>query len=168
MKRMLCILCCVLLLPAFLGCKNNQTEFLEPANFYYLNKDITYNSASGVISPEIRETVDMHGDLTVFLNAYLQGPESSNLEPAIPADVKLVTCAVIDKTVTLTFSEGFANLSGARLSSACTALLLSVHDFTGAESIRVCAKNSLLDEKEDIYLTINDVVLIDTVVQPEE
>ena len=168
MKRLLCVLCCILLLPVTSGCKRNQTEILEPANFYYLNKDIVYNSAAGVISYEIREAADMHKDLTVFLNAYLQGPESSKLESAIPADVELITCAVIDETVTLTFSEGFAKLSGARLSSTCTALLLSVHDFTGAESIRIRARDSLLDEKEDIYLTMNDIVLIDTVVQSEE
>lgn len=167
MKRLLCILCCIVLLPIFGGCRDREEEILEPANFYYLKENITYNSAYGVICPEIRESADLHKDLTMFIKLYLKGPESSEFEAAIPGDVSLVTCAVINETVTLTFSENFSKLSGAKLSAACTALLLSVHDFIGAESIRVSAKNSLLDEKEDIYLTMDDIVLIDSVVQDE-
>ena len=167
MKRLLCVLCCIALLPIFSGCRNKEEEILEPANFYYLKENITYNSEHGVICPEVREAAGLHKDLMMFIKLYLQGPESSAFEAAIPDDVTLVTCAVINETVTLTLSENFSKLSGARLSAACTALLLSVRDFTGAESIRISAKDSLLDEKEDIYLTIDDIVLIDSVVQDE-
>lgn len=164
MKKQLLAFCMVFFL-LLAGCNHKKSEIQLPSNFYYLNRNISYNSTSGVICPEVRETADIRNDLTMFIKRYLEGPNSAGLEAVIPSDTRLVTCAMINDTVTLTFSEEFAKLSGTRLSIASSALLLSVNSFNGAERIHICAENSLLDEKEDIILTLDDIVLIDSIVQ---
>lgn len=161
MKKVCVILCCCLLLQSLCACAGNQEEFKEPVNFFYLNKEISYHSPTGVIQPETIEGSAFHDNLTAFLNAYLRGPVSEELESPIPADVYLVSCEITNDTAAVVLSSQFSKLSGVELSTACSALALSVHSFAGTEGLQISAKNSQLDDKDMIILDIDDIVLID-------
>ena len=161
MKKICLILCCCLLLQMVCGCSGNKEEFENPVQFYYCTREISYNSPTGVIQPETREGKGYFDNLSAFLNAYLRGPVSQELVSPIPTDVYLVFCEVENNTAKVVLSSQFSSISGVELSTACSALLLSVHGFTGAETIHISAKESQLDDKEEIVLNIEDVVLID-------
>ena len=163
MKRITCILICILFILALSACKDKEAELQVPSNYYYVNTNISYNAPDSVIRAEARETVNFYGNLEMFLNSYLDGPKSSALESYIPSDTKLVSCVVTNRTAEIVLSEEFSKLTGVRLSTACSAMLLTVHDYIGTETIIVSAENSLLDEKYEIQITMNDVVLMDSV-----
>ena len=161
MKKICFLLCCILILQLLWGCAGKKDEFKEPVTFYYCNKDIVYNSDSGVISPEVREGASYHGNLASFLRAYLLGPASSDLQRFIPADVQLISCQVDGDTVSLIMSNQMTQLSGVALSMACSALLLTVNGYSGAQTLRLSVEDGQLDGKNEIVLSVDDIVLMD-------
>ena len=165
MKKLSLLICCALLVQLFCSCATKKEDFVEPINFYYCNSNIAYNSTTGVIQAEVRESAGFHGNLLAFLRAYLQGPANSELKRFIPPDVSIVSCQIEADRVNLVLSSQFSNLSGIELTTACSALLMTIHDYTGVQTLQISAKDAHLDDKNEIILTIDDVVLIDTVEQ---
>ena len=70
-------------------------------------------------------------------------------------------------TADIYLSSQFSELSGINLTIACSAMLLTVHDFSGVQSICVYAENEKLDDKEAFLLSLDDIVLVDTVTSEE-
>ena len=163
MKKLCILICCVLLLQMLCACNGKNEELKAPVNFYYRNKEITYDSPTAVIYPEVREGAGFHENLTAMLRSYFLGPNSSDLERFIPTDVYMVSCEHTDDEVTIIMSSQFAKVTGVDLTAACSALLLTVHDFTGAETLKISAKDAQLDDKDEIVMSIEDIVLIDMV-----
>ena len=162
MKKFCIILCCTLMMQMLFACNNRSENIKQPTIFYYNTKEVTYNSPNGIIQPEIREGAELHGNLTAYLHSYLRGPVSHDLQRIIPSDVYLVSCTSEDDLIEIVFSKQFSNLSGIDLICACSALLLSVHDFTGIETISISAKDALLEDKEEFIFTMDDIVWVDT------
>lgn len=162
MKKICLLLCCILILQLLCSCSGNKEEFEYPVNFYYVNNEIFYNSASGVIQAEKREGKLFQNNLTAFLYTYLLGPASTELQSLIPTDVYLVSCSASDDVVNIVFNSRFSNLTGVKLSTACAAILMSVYDYTGIDTIRISAKDSKLEDKDVIVLSMDDIVLMDS------
>ena len=163
MRKICVFLCCVLMFHMLCACGRNAEDFEVPVYYYFSNKEISYNTQNGVIQAEIREGADLHGNLTAYLHSYLRGPLSSNFDRIIPSDVYLVSCDMNGNSAEIVFSSQFSKLTGVELVSACSALMLSVNGFTGADSICIRAKNALIDEKDVFVLTMDDIVLTDYV-----
>jgi len=163
MKRLCFLLCCILIMQMLCGCNAKPEDFKEPAFFYFINSEVSYNSPAGVIQAEVREGAELHGNLTAFLHTYLRGPSSQNLQRIIPADVYLVSCAVEDGMVNIVFSNQFSKLSGIDFVCACSALLMSVHGFTGADSLTISVKDGLIEEENAFTVTMDDFVWVDTI-----
>ena len=163
MRKCSLLLCCILLLQLLCSCSATKEEFKKPVNFYYCRREMTYNSAQAVIQPEIREGYGYHGNIVGYLQAYLHGPVSEDLEALIPSDIYLVSCTVDNGIADIVFSSKFSQLSGIRLSTACTAILLSVNEFSNVDTVRIRAKDTQLDEKEYFEISMNDIVLLDAV-----
>ena len=161
MKKISILLCVVLVLQMLSGCFSKEEDFREPINFYYYSNEVNYNSSTGIICPEVREGAGYHGNLTGFLQSYLNGPKSSAVRKIIPSDVYLVSCELNDDVIKILFSKSFENLSGIDLSVACCALLLTVHDYTGVNTIVISAKDGKIDDKDSITFTMDDIVLMD-------
>ena len=163
MKRIGIFLCCILILQMLCACNAKTDNFKEPAYFYYCNQEVSYNTPTGIIQPEIREGAELHENLTAFLHAYLRGPVSQDLQRTIPADVYLVSCAADTDTVSIVFNTQFSKLNGVKLICACSALLMSVHDFTGAQTLAISVKDGMIEEKNVFIITMDDIVWMDTV-----
>lgn len=166
MRKFTFLLCCVMLLQLFAGCSGNNEEIEKPVSFYYINNEISYNSPEAVISDEIREGAQFQS-LEDLLAEYLDGPVSSELQTLIPSNVSLLSCVVNRDTADIYLSSQFSELSGINLTIACSAMLLTVHDFSGVQSICVYAENEKLDDKETFLLSLDDIVLVDTVTSEE-
>lgn len=162
MKKICLLLCCSLLLLMLSACSGKKDDFEEPVNFYYCNRDITYNSSTGVIQAEIREGANFDGNLNAFLYSYLRGPMSSELRSFIPSDVYLISCSVEEDVAVITFSSGFSDLSGVRLSVVCSAILMSINEFSGIQTLHVRAKDAQLDDKDEFVITLDELILIDS------
>jgi len=163
MKKIAWILCFATLISLLCACGSKKMEYKVPTNFYYIAKDISYNSPAGVICAEVREGISYYGNLTVFLRDYLQGPESSDLQTYIPAGTEMRSCTISGDEATLTFSEEFSKLNGSRLSVVSGALLLSSHDFANINTVIIRVENGTLDDKDELCMTMDDLVLMDSV-----
>ena len=160
MKRISILLCCILVFQLLVGCVAADKDIQEPVNFYYINKDISYNAPNGVISSEIREGSQFH-DFEDLLRVYLAGPISSELQSFVPVDTSLMTCDVDENTAYVLLSEQFAKLSGVKLTIASSAILLTANESFGIQTIRIQAENAQLDDKEAFVLTMDDIILTD-------
>ena len=163
MKKLAILMCCILFLQSLSACRTAKDDFTEPVNFYYEKTEVSYNSTFGVIENETREGAGFQGNITAFLHAYLRGPESETLQSIIPSDVYLVACVIDGEAADITLSTQFSKLSGVRLTTACSAILLTLHDYVGIEELTIRAKENQLEDQDEIFLTMQDVILIDTV-----
>lgn len=163
MKKLCFLLCCVLALQLFSGCTKKNENFQVPVNFYYSTKEITYNTPDSVIQAETREGAGYADDVEAFIQAYLQGPVSSDLQRIMPSDVYLVSCEVEGDTVCIVLSTQISKLSGISLLTACSALFLSLQDFAGTQTLQISADETLLDDKDMLTITADDIVLVDAV-----
>lgn len=165
MKKFSILICCCLILQLLCACSGNKDDFQAPVNFYFCKKEVSYNSTSAVIQAETREGISYNGNLAALLRAYLLGPHSQELNSLIPSDVYLVSCEISGDAVIVVFSSHLAKLSGIDLSTACSALLMTVRDYTGVETLRISAKDSQLEDKDELVLTYDEIVLMDTTVE---
>ena len=151
----LCVLLC--------SCSRREPVYTEPANFYYCNQTVSYNSAVGLISPEVRESANFNHDIGKFMEAYLCGPVSDELYLIIPQNTDLLSVEIDGNTAILNFSKEFAELSGIDLTTAGVGIVKSLYDFAGIETVIVSADEVLLDERESFTLSLEDIVTMDTV-----
>ena len=163
-RIILCIGLCALLLCA---CGSKDPVYLEPANFYYCNQTVSYNSPTALISSEVRESAGFENDISKFMEEYLKGPISDELKTTIPAGTTLCTARVQDDTVLLDFSHEFANHSGIDLTTSCVCIVKSLHEYAGIETVVFRADSSLFDEKDSFTLSMEDIVTMDTVTLEE-
>lgn len=161
MKKISILICVALLLQTLCSCSSKEEVFNEPVNFYYCKNEVTYNSPTGVFFPEVREGAGYHGNLTGLLQAYLNGPKKELLHSFIPSDVYLVSSAVNDDEALIVLSKSFERLSGITLSTACSALLLTVHEYTGLNTIVISVKDGKIEDKDSIKLSMDQIVLED-------
>lgn len=167
MRKLTLLLCLVLLIQLFPGCSSGKDEFITPVNFYYVNKEITYNSDKDVINSEVREGAQFR-NTDDLLKAYLSGPLSDDMQNLIPLGTTLISFTTEDDSAYIQFSSHFSGLSGVRLISASAALLLTVHDYAGINQITISAENSQLDDKDELTLSMDDIVLFDAIAVDEQ
>ena len=161
MKKIFCLLSCILLVLLMIACSGKKKDIQQPVNFYYLNSDISYNTPTGVISAEVREGAEFQ-NFKQLLEVYLKGPISSELQSLIPIGVKLQSCVIEEDSLNILFSPQFAELSGVKLTAVSSAILLTAHDYLGVQTLCIRVEGSQLDEKDMLVLSMDDIVLSDT------
>ena len=162
MRKLTVWICTLLFFCMISGCGAKKQEFEAPVNFYYCRKEISYNTSTGVLQPEIREGSSFHSNLTACLRAYMLGPTSSDLHRVIPAEVYLVSCELQENTALVVMSNQFSQLSGVDLWTACSALMLTVNDFADVEHLTIQVKDALPEAASEFTISMDDIVLIDT------
>lgn len=163
-KRSLAVLC-TLLFFLLCACRNASEELISPVTFYYCNRAVAYNSAEGVIRGEIREGKDFQTDTAGMLREYFTGPQSEELLSPFPAGTKLVSLSIEEDTAMLTLSREFADLNGIKLSTACSCIVKTLAEFESVTRVQFFAEGSLLENKESLTVTVEDVILTDFVEQ---
>ena len=162
-KLCILILCTALFLQILCACSQKKEELVQPTDFYYCNSEIGYNSISAVIGSERREAVSFQNNIDTMLSAYLKGPSSPDLYSPVPATASLIGSSLSDGELYLEFNEAFSELSGVQLSICCSCILMTVYAFCGVETVHFSASDALLEDRSEIVLNIQDVVLQDTV-----
>ena len=164
-RILLCMLLCTLFLCA---CVKNEPELIKPANFYYCNQEVSYNTPTGIISPEVREASGIsENDIVHYLEEYLKGPVSDSLYSIIPEKTRLLSVQIYGTTADIDFSKEFSNLSGIDLTRAAVCIVKSLHDFAGIETVILSADGSLLNEKDYFILSMEEIISMDTAAMEE-
>ncbi len=163
MKRILCIVLCVILV-SFAGCNDAQTTNIPAqTNFHYLTKEIAYHQENGFIQAENRNVDNTADDLTAVINTYLTGPENKELISPFPANTTVKGITHKNSIFSITLSDQFSELSGFELSVACACLTLTVLEFVDANLVQISAENMLLDGNRQISMNADSLVTFDYV-----
>ena len=141
------------------GCGSDT--FKDPGNFYYRRIDSQFEGTDGIIAPEIREMKDLRGNIGKILQAYMEGPESSDLESPIPRDTTILEWKMIYSSLHINFSNQFAQLSGIDLTVACACIAKTCMELTDATTIRIRADGALLNGSTYIVMTEENLNVID-------
>lgn len=161
MKRIASLILAIIILVTLFGCGKDTPEYEVPAEFYYIQREITYNSSSGVICPELADIAQYQTDLVKLLNTYLSGPVSQELVSPFPSNTRLIACDVIRKEAHLTLTKEFLQLTGVRLSTACSCMALTVAGISPIEKVHFRVEDSLIDGREFLTVTVADIIMLD-------
>lgn len=162
MKRILCLILCICLFLGIAGCKD--TSYQDPANFYYRQSHINYDSEDGMIGAEIHDLTSLRDDPDALFTAYFSGPESSSLETPFPRDTRVVSWSVKSNALELVMNEAFAALSGVELSIACACISQTFLEIFSVRQVVIRAEDSTLDGNNAITMTADNLLLKDDVV----
>lgn len=161
MKRCICIIM-VLLIMLTTGCNSQPQQLQKPVNFYYYSDPITYDTAEGAISAEVRESAGVSDDLPALMNMYLQGPVSDDFTTPFPSGITVVNLICSNGTAKITLSEQFAVLSGFDLTAACVCITKTLSELADADTVVINVKNLQLDGKQSVTMRTKDIALWDT------
>ena len=161
MRKIFLLFLCVVLVLCLCACQQKNADIQEPVNFYYCRDEISYNTIDAVIFPEVREAIEFGGDPTKMLDSYLLGPKANNCISLIPTGTKLISFQIIDGVGYVKFSDEFAKLSGVSLSTACSSIVLTLHEYTGFDVFRFSANTKQLDNRDEIVVSVSDIILMD-------
>lgn len=162
MKRTLCLILCICLLAGFAGCTDDSSQ--DPANFYYRQSHISYDSENGIIGAEIHDLAGLRDDTEALFAAYFSGPESSSLESPFPRDTGVVSWSIKNNSLELVMNEAFAALSGVELSIACACISQTFLEVFSVRQVVIRAEHSALDGNNSITMTADNLLLKDDVV----
>lgn len=161
MKRIACFLFALMLLFSICACSADDSNIQVPAVFFYCAETVSYNSETGVIDSEVRETESFHGDLRSILNHYLQGPKSQQLNSPFPDGSCVEWLNQVGTEITLIISQPFTKLTGIHLTLACACLSKTLFSLTDAETLKIYGGHMALDSNNYITLTRDSLLLLD-------
>lgn len=161
MKKSFILLLCIVLIFSLCACRQKHTDFQEPVNFYYCADEVSYNTSDAVIGLQVHEGVDFYADPEKMLKSYLRGPKSNNYTSLIPTGTALISYDVIGDVCYLKFSDEFAKLSGIRLSTVCSCIVLTLNDYSGVETVSFSTQTQQLDNKDELVISASDIILLD-------
>lgn len=160
MKRIICALLLVVSSAALFACSQKET-IRQPVEFYYCAQTISYNSTTGVIAPETRESDGLENDPEALIDLYLRGPVHEEYYSPFPQNIKVLNINIDTNTATVMLSKDYSKLSGYQLTLACACLAKTVIGITGSETVRIGAQDALLDGNAYIQMSDDTLALMD-------
>lgn len=168
MKKYLCILLILLLIPSLWACTPRDDDIQDPLTFYYPRARIRYGDSDAVIAPEHREAPAHPGDTDSILDLYLLGPAGEAFFSPFPDGVRLIGSQRREQTFLVILSDSFAELSGMDLTIACVCITKTCLALTGAEQVTIMTESRPLNGARSITMDESTLLLYDdTVAQPE-
>ena len=161
MKKALCLLLALVLLISFFGCGQSTADPRTPVTFYYRTREFGVQKGEKVISGEAREAFGHREDYDYLIEMYLRGPITENCISPFPAGTTLEQLDLLTDTVLVELSSHISLISGAELTIACICLSKTICQMTGMKTVRISAKNDLLDGQEYLTITEDDFLLLD-------
>lgn len=158
-KRILCLLLLTLLILS--ACGNASEE--EPSSLYFYYPRQTVSHSGDTVLCTIGSTLDPASiDVQTLLSQYLSAQPPAEGLPVLPAGWELSSMHVHGDTVHLSFHG--AVVSQMESSVACVCLTRTLLQLPPVRSVNIqCPGNS-----EAVTLTLNDVLLVDTGMLPQE
>lgn len=156
MKRLALLLAALLLLSACTVEARTEDGFL----FYYRAADNT-----GAIFSAERTELDVSGvSLAQLMEQYLRGPRGKNLQPAVPADWKLLSAELETDTAVLVFGAPESDRPAVELSLARAAIARTLLQLETVQKVTI----SLSGSGETVTLTAKDILYTDTSQQTQQ
>ena len=159
MKKLICILLSLLLLPLW-GCssgENNEVPFYycrSPESYQYFEED-------SVIHSEARELLGHRQDLRYMVGLYLAGPLDEELISPFPKSIRLLSIEKEEDSLQIELSALDKSLSDSEFTLACACLTLTCLDFTQ------CTEVTITSGTRTVTMDSDTILLFDSLHQQE-
>ena len=161
MKQLTAAILLTLLLFALLGCSSQDSEYIEPVNFYYCNDLDSKEDFENIFVAEVREGVGYVENKPALLSLYLSGPQNGRLISPFPAGTALISVQKTGDMLQIVFSDHLAQLTGLDLTIAATCISLTVFELYPCAQVEISCEGALLDEQVSLTMFAEDLVLVD-------
>ena len=159
LKLLIPIICLLSILTA---CNGNRQDIVAPVNFYYLAENITYDNPTGVLMADVQESCGHEADYVYLTNQYFAGPESTECVSPFPEGLQLESLNVLTGKVSVVMSTHFAELTGHKLTLACSCLAKTLLEMTGVDAVTISIKGTAINGEPSVTFTKNDFILTDS------
>lgn len=156
MKRMYLAVLALAILLCLTACAEEE----NPVVFYYPKTEVSYHTDTGVIEPEIRDTLSREDSLGYLLSFYLDGPIDTTLRLPVPEGTQVLRLLPYDEGVLLVMSKEFSQLEGMDLTIACASISQTCFNLTEYQEITFSAvtqKNVIRIVRRDSFLLADTV-----------
>ena len=160
MKKTLCFFLAFIFMLSLCACRQNSQQIIAPANFYYLTEPSNYQAKA--ITPEVRETAEVSGDLKALLQLYINGPVSEDYINPFPKNITVLSVDVASTTASIQLSNRFTQLSEADMTSACACLTLTVLELTQRHRLTITSVDAFGNIIYTASMTKDHILLSDT------
>lgn len=161
MKRITALFLSLIILLGLCACQYQDSDIIEPVEFYYQRTEFIYGGTDGVIVPETREASGHAGDLSYLLTLYLRGPLDASLEAPFPTSCKLLGFNLEGKTISLTLDSTFASLENMELTLACACLAKTCFALADVTQVQITALTP--DDTPSLDVTITAESLLEDI-----
>ncbi len=165
MRRFVCLLLALLLIPALWGCDSRPEEPVEPVNFYYLRiqdpNGLVHGTADSVVLGEVREALGLRSDLTALLDLYLLGPETPAVRSPFPEGTGLVGWELDQGVLQISLTSEFTALKDLDLTLACACLTRTCLELVQADSVQILSQDPDSGASVSVTLSPDDLIFTD-------
>ncbi len=161
MKQIIILILTLILCLALTACNQNNQEEQKPVTFYYQASTIDYSNPNGILASEIREAANHETDYAYLITQYLAGPQTAECTFPFPDGTKLESFDVLTGKINVILSNEISQLTGHKLTIACTCLSKTLLELTGLDAVTISANGKLLDGVPSITMTKDDFTLTD-------
>ena len=161
MKRIICLVTGILVCIIISACNTTDQHIQTPVTYYYQTATVDYKNPNGIITSEIQESAGYEEDFIYLTKQYLKGPTSSECISPFPDGTQLERLTILDDSVIVVLNTQFSELTGHKLTIACSCLSKTLSEMTGLDTVTISAKDTLLDGMPSITMTKNDFILTD-------
>lgn len=160
MKRLICFILTALLLFSLFGCAQKHDSIEIPAQFYYRNATVSYNSEQAVLRAEVREVAGC--ELTDIITLYLQGPETDDCISPFPTGVTVQTAELDGSRLRIMLNTPFDSLTGIELTLGCACLSKTMMELTQCTSVEISVPDATLNGSTSVIMDEQSLLLLDS------
>ncbi len=155
MKKWICLPLCVLLLLALFCAGQSKTSATteHTIRVYFLSSNMTSDSA---LIPESRILDPKQDSVQQLIQWLLADPKDADHDPLFPSSVTLISKKLSDSVLTLNFSSEYSELTGADLTVANAAVVLTVTQLEDIDGVILLSAGERVLPNTTLPLTTDD------------
>ena len=165
MRRIISLLLSLTVIAGCVGCsKNIEESDIKSVNFYYCSSTISYESESGVIVAEKRDTEGHNNDIKTLLNLYFKGPYGENNVSPFPSGLTVLETSISDNRIQITLNDAFSKLNGLDATLASVCLVKTVQELIHVDYVYLTYDSDTTGKRHNIVFGPDNYLLADNTV----
>lgn len=159
MKRIKCILMCLLMTFLILGCAGSEEEQIKSGyNIYYVNSE----ENNVVVDNYQAKSKDTEGMIKEFLRKLRDSADATEYKAAMPKDVKLVEYNLNEETLSLKFNSAYERMSNTTEVLMRTAYVKTLVQIPGVSFVDFyVGEEPLQDSRGNVIGSMSEETFID-------
>jgi len=155
MNKLFRFVCVTILVFSLLGCDTSHDNNENGIVFYYINNEIEYGRASGVITSTVVDTNVEPDDYESLLTLYFNGPTNYECVSPFPAGTTMEDFSTDGRKAQILLSPHMATIKDAELTVALACLTRTVIELTGVDTVQIQILRNTIYGENSVTLSLN-------------